>query len=377
MSFLPLHMEKIYQPLLGLSKDLVMGLPVSIEFLCVGIAILLSGIWLDRRGWYEPLLYGLLLASVGMLYSWLAPDALHFILSRAVVGIGYGLALMATQGCVINNTDQSNKGQALGYWIGGIYAGSLCGGAIGAFCAEWFDYRMVFLGGALILLTVIVYTVTFIKDANRQTFSYKKNNASHTARPSSLKNFLCNRDIISLIFFSSLPAAIAAVGFLNYFSPVYLNRIGVSQSTIGQILMIYGICMIYIGPTLGKLIDATTNKRLFIFVGCLIGGLAFLTFNVLNGVIAAVIAVSLLGLSNSVVITSQSTYALQLRVTKELGEGTALGIFRSTSRLGQMLGPLIFSGLVMTTDVERSIMFFGLAYLITALFFLLISNKNE
>jgi predicted MFS family arabinose efflux permease len=377
MSFLPLHMEKIYQPLFGLSKDLVMGLPVSIEFLCVGIAILISGIWLDRRGWYEPLLYGLLLASVGMFYSWLAPDALHFILSRAVVGIGYGLALMATQGCVINNSDESNKGQALAYWIGGIYAGSLCGGAIGAFCAEWFNYRMVFLGGALILLTVIVYTLAFMKNANHRTLSHKKNNASYTASSGSLKNFLCNRDIISLIFFSSLPAAIAAVGFLNYFSPVYLNRIGVSQSTIGQIIMIYGICVIYIGPTLGKLIDATINKRLFIFVGCLIGGLAFLTFNILNGIIAAIIAVSLLGLSNSIVITSQSTYALQLRVTKELGEGTALGIFRSTSRIGQMLGPLIFSGLIMTSDVEKSITFFGLFYLITALFFLLISTKNN
>ncbi|MCK7574783.1 MAG: hypothetical protein MZV65_02045 [Chromatiales bacterium] len=55
MSFIPLYMENIYTPILGLSKDIVMGLPVSAEFLCVGIAILVSGIWLDRRGWHEPL----------------------------------------------------------------------------------------------------------------------------------------------------------------------------------------------------------------------------------------------------------------------------------------------------------------------------------
>jgi len=44
ISFLPLHMETLYVPILGLSKDTIMGLPISVEFLFVGIAILASGI---------------------------------------------------------------------------------------------------------------------------------------------------------------------------------------------------------------------------------------------------------------------------------------------------------------------------------------------
>lgn len=69
MSFLPLHMGTLYEPIFGLSKDLVMGLPISVEFLCVGIALFWSGVWLDRRGWQEPFLCGVLFAAAGGLYS--------------------------------------------------------------------------------------------------------------------------------------------------------------------------------------------------------------------------------------------------------------------------------------------------------------------
>ena len=54
MSFLPLHMQSFDAELFGLSRDIVLGLPISAEFLCVGIFLLVAGVWMDRRGWHEP-----------------------------------------------------------------------------------------------------------------------------------------------------------------------------------------------------------------------------------------------------------------------------------------------------------------------------------
>ncbi len=377
MSFLPLHMEMLYEPLFGFSKDLAMGLPVSVEFLFAGIAILISGIWLDRRGWYRPFISGLMFAGIGTIYSCLAPDALQFIISRGFVGVGYGLSLMAAQGFVITHSDGTNKAQGLAHLFGGIYAGNICGGATGAMVAEWIPYSLVFLGGAVILFSVIIYTLLFMRDHTNKAPEQKAFiAASKVANKGTVCTFLFNRNIISLIFFSSLPASIAAVGFLNYFSPVYLNRIGVSQSTVGQILMIYGIAIIYVGPLISKYIDAAKNKIFFIFLGCLLGSFAFLTFNILHGLVAVAVAVFLLGLSNSLVLTSQSTYALTLKVTQELGEGKAIGIFRSTSRIGQMLGPIIFSSLVLANNIDQTITCLGLIYLLTAFLFLLLIKKG-
>ena len=107
------------------------------------------------------------------------------------------------------------------------------------------------------------------------------------------------------------------------------------------------------------------------------GSMAFLTFHVLEGILAAAIAILLLGFSSSFVLASQSAFALKLKVTQELGEGKAIGIFRSTSRVGQMLGPIVFSSIIVATNINQGIAYLGIAYLLTALLFLFLSYKDK
>lgn len=378
VAFMPMHAERLYTPLFGLAKPIVMGLPISMEFLCAGAAILGAGFWLDRRGWHEPFVIGLALAIGGGLYSWLAPDVLHFIVSRAVVGFGYGLALMAAQGFVIAHTVNNRKAQGLAHLFAGVYAGSLCGGATGAMLADFVGYETVFLIGVWLLIGAVACAWLFMRPALVQSRTATTARAIVGSKPKGrFVNFLLNRNVIGLIFFSSLPASIAVVGFINYFSPVYLSRMGASQSAIGQIMMIYGLCMIYLGPWVSRFVDASHNKKRYIFFGCVLGSCAFLTFNVLNGLLAAAVAVFLLGLSSSFILSSQSAYALNLRVTQDLGEGKAIGIFRSTGRVGQMLGPMIFGGLAASGNIGESVAHIGAIYLLTALLFLLLTDKDD
>ena len=376
VSFLPLHMESLYVPILNLSRETIMGLPISVEFLFVGIAILISGVWLDRRGWHEPFVSGLAIAAVGVMYSWWAADALQFIVSRGVVGFGYGLSLMAAQGFVISFTDWKTKAQGLAHLFAGIYAGSICGTATGGMLAEWMGYSPVFLVGTVILIGVIIYTLLFMRTAMRKPATVKVQTTERHVKTRNLFQFLFNRTILGLIFFSSLPAAIAVIGFMNYFSPIYLNRIGASQSTIGQVLMLYGICLIYFGPFVSRYVDASNNKKVYIIIGCLLGSVALLTFYFMEGIPASVVAVILFGLSSSFVLASQSVYALKLQVTQKLGEGKAIGIFRSTSRVGQMLGPIVFSATIAATNIKVGITYLGIAYLLTAFLFLLFTQSD-
>jgi MFS family permease len=142
-------------------------------------------------------------------------------------------------------------------------------------------------------------------------------------------------------------------------------------------MMIYGVCLIYVGPFISKYVDAAKDKRLFIFCGCLLGSSAFLIFNIVEGLLAAAIAIFLLGLSNSLVLPAQSAYALKLKVTKDLGDGKAIGIFRASSRLGQVTGPVIFGWLIMATNIEQGITYFGFAYFLTALLFFLLTRPTQ
>lgn len=379
-AFVPLHMKSLYQPLFGLPKDVVLGLPISSMFLCVSFTIVIAGIWLDRRGWHEPFLVGLFLTAGAMFYAWWAPDAVHFIFAMGLAGLGYGLALMASQGFVIVHTDEKTKARGLAYLIAGIYAGSICGTAIGAMLAERIGYRSVFLVSAITLLLTLGYTLmTMGGTIKKQTLNDKTGTQKITSSVTALHywNFLRNRHVLGLIFLSSLPSAIAVIGLLNYFGPVYLDRLGVSQSIIGSVLILYSICIVYLGPFISQYIDATDNKRLFVFIGCVLGGGAFLSFYFFSGLTATIIAVLLLGVSSCFVLASQTTYALTLDVTKQLGQGRAIGIFRASSRIGQMLGPLLFGWLMVSTEINQGLTYFGIAYLVTAVLFMLLTFKSN
>ncbi len=375
MAFIPLHMEALPRSFNGFSPDLLIGLPISVEFFCVGMAILLCGVWLDRQGWKPPFYTGLALTGLGCLYSWLAPDALQFILSRGVLGFGYGLTLLASQSYVIRHTDNRNKARGLAHLFAGLYSGSICGAATGAVLADQFGYGPVFLLGAVIVFSVMVYGWLVLNAARvvPPVQNVLPGGAAKLRSTTSFLRFLGDRQVLAAVLFSSMPASIAVVGFLNYFSPVYLNRAGVNDASIGQVLMLFGVILALFGPAIGRLADLSETKRIPIIVGCILGGLAFMVFTVFDGVIAVTLAILLLGLSNCLVLSAQSAFVLKQPVTTEYGEGKAMGIFRSSSRVGQMLGPVLFASIITLADIESGVMLFGIAYLITALLFALLT----
>jgi predicted MFS family arabinose efflux permease len=387
ISFLPLHMANLYVPLLGLSKDMVMGLPISMEVSCAGLAIIFAGTWLDKRGWHEPFIVGLALVGVGFFYSAVAADCVNFILSRGVVGLGYGLALMAGQGFVIGCTDKESNARGLAQFFAGVYAGNICGGAAGAMLAERFGFRPVFMVGGIAALLVIGYAFLFLRETMKKPELTKVPETDLFASPAPdkksqgskfllLVKFLFNRNILGLVLFSNIPYALAVVGFLNYFCPVYLNGLGSSQSNIGRVYIIYGACLIYVAPFLTKFIKSSKEKHSLVLSG-LLGGLGFMSFLLFDGILAVGVAVFALGLAGSFGAPRRS-YILKFKATHDLGDGTSMGVFLSTIRIGQMLGPVLFGGLMMSVGISRGITYFGLAYMVaTGLFFLTVESDQS
>jgi predicted MFS family arabinose efflux permease len=376
ISFLPLYTETLYEPLWGMNVDVAIGMPISAEFLMVGISILLAGIWIDKRGWREPLIMGIVLALAGTIYSWLSPDMLNFIASRGIVGVGYGCVIMAAQGFTIANTDDRRKAQGLSQLWAGVYAGSICGGAAGAMLAERIGFNPVFLIGAGFLLVSFCYTLAFMIFAeDGLTENVPVQPAAVRVVGRDIFRYVTNRNVLGLLLFASLPASLAFVGFLYYFSPVYLNRIGASQSNIGRVYMIYGICLIYIAPYISRFVDASENKKGFIFFSGFLGGVGFLTFYFFGGVAATAITVLMLGLSGS--FDASRAFALKFKVTRELGEGKAMAIFNSGGRIGQVLAPLAFGWLIAGWGVNRGVVWFGVAYLVSALVFFMLTQNDR
>lgn len=375
VSFLPLYMDRLYVPNAWIPKDIFIALPISMEMLCEGLAIFMAGTWLDRKGWHEPFLWGVVLTGAGLIYSWLAPDAFHLIASRAVSGFGYGFVIMAAQGFAISYSNADEKSHSLTQLYAGLYAGSICGGAAGAMLAERLGFKPIFLIGGLLILSILIYVFTFMSDAVKKSTQHGTENPPAPAPWRDLFKFCSNRNVLGLITLIAIPASVSLIGFLYYCIPIYLNQHQVSQSNIGRVFMLHGICLVYVAPVISRFVDRSRNKRGFLMLSSILTGIAFIAYYYFQGFVITLFSVMVLGVAGGLMYAAQNPYLLKLPITQTLGEGKALSIISATSRIGQILGPFIF-GWMFIFGIDRCLPLVGAVYLVAALAFLLVTQKE-
>ncbi len=372
LSFIPLQMKELYQPLWGLPKELVLGLPISAEMSMAGIAVLTSGILIDRIGWRSPCLLGFAIVALGNILSGRSITPLEFVSARAVVGIGYGLSWMSFQGYVFTHLPQDKQGRGIAQITAGVLAGSLCGAAVGGILAERVGFAPVFYASTLCITMAIITLAVFYPDTYFKEVSQKagENNKKEVG---SLWAFFKDPSILGLGLFFSFPTALCTVGFLYYAIPLYLNALKVSQSTIGRTLMLYGVCLIYFGPLLGRYVDKSKDKGPFLMLSGLIGGGALALFYWWHGLLVAVISVFLFGLATSIGYSAEAAYAISLPVVRKIGVNRSMALLRTLQRSGQVIGPIMVGTLSAVTggNTALGIVVIGWGYLFLILLFTL------
>jgi MFS family permease len=376
VSFLPLHMANLYEPMLGLSREIILGLPISAEMLLAGIGIIIAGNMTDKRGWQNPFFYGIAATAVGAFLSGTAKGAVPFILYRSILGIGYGLTWMSFQGFILSTTDTSTKARGIANMAAGIFSGSICGGAAGGMLAERIGFAPVFFVAAALVFLPLLFTLFFL----RETYQKPEEISLLPQDEIGLRNiasYVFDRDIIGLILFATIPGALCFVGFLYYATPIYLKAQGLTQSNIARLIMVYAISMIYLAPLVNKYVDRSGNKKGFIAAGGIIGGLGLTVFFFYEGTAAAVFAIMMLGISSSVGLAAQTVYAVDAPAANRIGSGKAMGIYRFLQRMGQVLGPIVLGIMLTHTGIEKGFAITGAAYIVlTIVFIFVVKNPS-
>lgn len=365
LSFIPLRMREIYTPILGLSEHVVLALPLSVEMLCALVTALVAGTLTDRRGWNFPFLGGVLISLVGALFSSAADNVWTFMMARALVGAGYGLAWMGIQGFIVLWATPQTRAQGMAHLVAGIFAGHICGSAVGAMLAQQVGYTTVFLFSSALSLLPGVFVLVYM----RPYFGLPSSMGMQAVQPSrkldwpSVRKLLGDRNFALLMLGSVVPFSVAQVGLLYFTLPLFLVDQGVSQSSIGRIMMIYGLSVIYLGPFLGRYVDASPSKKKFIVLGGLVGSLGMIYLFFDKSLFAITLSVFALGLASSLAGAAQSAFALNLHAVQEMGMGKAMGVQRAADKLGQMIGPLLIGVLFASVGAASGLAITGLLYL--------------
>ncbi|WP_353150613.1 MFS transporter [Pollutimonas bauzanensis] len=376
LSFLPIFARALLPDGGGAGAELLMAVPIAVEMGCGLLTALLAGRLTDRRGWQTPVLAGLMVSVLGNLACAGVGSLTGLIVARALVGLGYGLTWMGLQGFIVTRSPAAYRGRNMATVIAGLFAGHLSGAAVGAMLMQQLGFDSVFLIGAGLLCLPAIGVLTLMWPYRRAGNATAIVPAASSSRSwAKLRQLLFTRDFGLLLMGCVIPFSIAQVGLLTYALPLYMEAYGATAGSVGRILMLYGLFVIYVGPYTGRLADHSGSKKSWIVAGGVIGSVGLLSLYFASGIWAAAVAVVLLALASCFAGGAQTAYMLGLNRVQDYGAAGATSVMRAADKFGQMLGPLMVGGLFASVGISGGLAITGGVYLAATLAFLVFAPR--
>ncbi len=399
LGFLPLYARSLLSP--GVSEGMaamLVAIPTAAEMGAGLVMALLAGRLIDRRGWVTPVAWGLALAVAGNIACALADSLTTLTLARALAGLGYGLVWMALQGFIVNLGPPQYRGRNMTAVIAGLFAGHMTGAAVGGMLASQAGQRPVFVVGAFMVL-VTAFAARHLLSPYRSV-SPAASSAGSPAAPAqsmgtasvripaaqgsvsqvgsgSLKRLLTDRGYMALLLGCVVPFSIAQVGLLSYALPLYFDAQGATAADVGRVIMLYGFCVIYIGPLLGRATDRSRHWKRWITAGGMVGASGLLMLHWVPGVWGVAGAVLLLAVASCLAGAAQTPYMLARESAAAYGAAGATGIMRGADKFGQMLGPLLVGAMFAGMGMSAALVWTGALYLAGTLLFWTLAPKSN
>ncbi len=375
--FLPLFFNDIYTPIAGLSRDLVIGLPITAFMTMVLVAIPIAGALSDRFPPRMMFLAGMIPSVVGHVGAAFSESVVEALFWWTLSGLGYGVIFISAQAYAAYHTESSGRAVGMSGFLGAVFAAFVCGPAIGGILADRLGYEQTLLvAAALAAFSAAAALVTI--DAERKRSAVRASaGAGHSWR-----RLLAHRRFLVVTLFSALPAKLVLGGLFFYLVPLYLADLGNTQSNIGRVMMVYGIACVAVTPLAARRSDRLNRPRvlmvlggLFIALGCVLPAFADAT-----GLVLAAVAV--MGVGHALATTPQ--LAVIQEIAEEsgdelgLGPGAIVGAFRTLERIGTAAGALVTGAVVTFVGYGEAMMAVGLVVLLcTALYFIFDPRPRE
>lgn len=369
LGFLPLYARSLL--LTGWDDGaaaLLVALPTVAEMAAGLLTALLAGRFIDRRGWVGPCAWGMFLAILGNLACAWADSLWTLTLARALAGLGYGLVWMALQGFVVTLGHARYRGRNMTALIAGLFAGHMTGAAVGGMLANQLGPRPVFLVGGLMVLVAALALRTLLWPYRSQG-GVAVGPVATRVSGASLKALLSDKGYVALLLGSVVPFSIAQVGLLSYALPLYFDALGASTADVGRVIMLYGFCVIYVGPWLGRLTDGSRHWKRWIAAGGLVGASGLLMLQWAPGLWGVSAAVLLLAVASCLAGAAQTPYMLARESVQAYGAAGATGLMRGADKFGQMLGPLVVGSLFAGVGMAAALVLTGAVYLLGTVLF--------
>lgn len=343
-SYLPSYVNQLLVPIPGLSPQVVIGLPIMLFMLIVALGQPYLGSWSERVGRRRAMLIGASIATVGFAATSLAFNLFDLLLWRSLCAVGYAMVFVAAQGYVLDRTGNANRAQGFALFIGAIMVATVCGPSIGGILADNIGFRMSFaVSGFMAMMSL--FAIARLPQVDVRSAAARP---SRAPRMREIMALVFNRRFMTLTGLAAVPAKIILTGVCFYLVPLYIVSIGNTSAMAGRMLMVYAVMMVLIVPLSASLSDSSLRRDRYVSIGLIISGLSGMLLLISDSFLVLFGVVFLLGLGQALSIAAQSALVAE-HCQEEIriyGHDAVYGVYRLLERLGNAMGPLLASILV-------------------------------
>ena len=174
----------------------------------------------------------------------------------------------------------------------------------------------------------------------------------------------------------SLVPFMTSISYREYFFPLFAAENGFTEERVGQMYLLCGLLVIYVGPH----ISAWVIKRFGTFWSIMLASLLMagnmLLFVIKPGILTVLAGVVILSIITSFAYTCQYTYFEQLPDSMMYGDGKSMGVYSVFENAGQTIGPMVYGALI-SLGYRNGIAVFSAVLFVFAVLYLLCMRRQK
>ncbi|MBF4692049.1 MFS transporter [Fusibacter ferrireducens] len=346
-AFIPLMAKSIYSPIGNLSMSMAIGLPIFMEVLFAAVTIVVAGFIAEKKGWKLIFYLGIIILIGTAIATALTRSLLVFIVIRGIAGIGNGFIQMTMHAFVNTGKTVAQRNETFANMMSGAIAGVNLGVVFGANLVDKVGYFNVFYVMAGFGVVAILFERLFLR--HYETMEFKIEEVADGTETDSIlqeekisaRYYFSRKSILAFLTLILVPALLCYM-YLEYFFPLFAETKGLSTSMIGIVFSLYGLFIVYFGPSMSTFTEKTFGVKNASAIASILTGTSLLVYAVTGTLAGAIFAVLILAISDSFGDTVYTTYFLAIKESQKIGKSIAAGYLEFFSQIGKMLGALAF-----------------------------------
>ena len=322
-----------------------------------------AGQWTDTFGRKRMLVLGPLLNAAGALGLAFSGSFVELLIWRVVQGAGSAVVTTAAMIAVADISSRENRGRVMSMYQGSLLLGAGAGPAFGGIMADAYGVRAPFLAFAVLTILAAIWALLRIPETRPDAAPQEASKPGVAALPEPtlrqvMGDMLRNRNFILIsavtlgIFFTRSGGQMTLLPLLGH------NVLGMSESQIGLAFTLIAGCNFVALYFAGTLADRLGRKAVIVPSG-LLTALSIVLFMVTGSVEAFFRNAFLLGVGTGLGGPAPAAYATDIVPRARMGP--AMGLYRSISDLGLVIGPVLLGAIV---DISGYNLAFGVNALI-------------